>query len=114
MPYIPSTIIVSFNDFATSFDIKEFLESHSLKGVEISSTMKRYAIDVPVGREEHFAKLFRESELVRLVCSKVIQGYKPKPREENDGRRERHQTSPYRPQGSQYASRERGRAGKSR
>ena len=77
--YIPSSVIVLFNQISDE-TIENMLADNSLAGTRVSPILKRYAVDVPVGREETYMKLLRASDLVQHVCSQFIPGYKPKPR----------------------------------
>ena len=79
-----STIVVSFYNFVPDSEIKTFLRDHNVRGTEISYSLKRYTIEVPVGQEDRFCKLLQESELVRLVCPTVLKGYQPRKQDESD------------------------------
>lgn len=71
-------VIVTFYEHIAESEITSYFEQYGLDGVRVSTLKKRYAVEVPTGKEEHWKKTFQDNLNVEDVCSQVIEGYKKK------------------------------------
>ena len=76
MREIPSAVLVTFYEIPEK-EINRFLEKLSVTGCLVSTFLKRYTIDVPVGQEAKLIQQLKNSELVKCVNDLVIKGYFP-------------------------------------
>jgi hypothetical protein len=73
-----STIFVTFD---SDHDAECILKEHKLFGTSISGMFPRYAVEVPLGKEQEIANLLGETEGVRKVSESCIYGKERKKRE---------------------------------
>ena len=93
MKYIPATIFVTFCDIADE-EIESCLQSHDLFGTRVSAVGNRWAIEVPVGKEQDFIKKFAGKDIVSKVSESCIPGY-VKVNKRKDDREERKEKKEY-------------------
>ena len=70
-------VIILFQPDASVAEIREFFKKFSkCYGVEVFSTSKTYAVDVPAGEEEKYIEAFHQDLLVKYVNAYPIEGRK--------------------------------------
>lgn len=72
-----STVIARFNPGVSTQSIHAFFDEHGIDGVAVSSTLNRYAIEVPTGKEKQFIQTFRDSGLFLDVQDNFLGGERP-------------------------------------
>ena len=70
-------IVVRFDAGTSEKEIYDLLDEYRLRGTKVSDFVKRWTIEVPPDKEEHFIETFRNNELVESVSSSFIKGHKP-------------------------------------
>ena len=58
MKQIRGTVVVTFYADITEKVIETYLDKEGLEGIKVSQLRNRYAIDVPVGKEELYIQKF--------------------------------------------------------
>lgn len=71
------TLIVKFVNGVCESEVRRILDEHDLRGTLACPTTNKYAVDVPAGKEEHFAKQLKENCEVKSVF------YTPTPKKTN-------------------------------
>lgn len=72
------TIIITFYEDISSVEIEEYLEGLDVEGTLVSTLAKKYAVEVPPGKEGLFVNKLSESDLVKYVCPYVLEGRRHK------------------------------------
>ena len=76
-----SVLVVNFIDGLQLSEVLNILDEQDVQGTRVSSVTNKYAVEVPVGKEEHFSKIFRENPCVKTV------NFTPPPKAPPKGRR---------------------------
>lgn len=66
-----STIFVTF---VTESDAESILGEHGLFGTAVSALRPRFAVEVPLGKEQEYVELFAKTEGVKGVSESCIYG----------------------------------------
>lgn len=90
-PKPASAVFVLFHNDASDLEICRLFSDWDTPGVCVSQMFKRYAVDVPIGKEKEYIDRFANSELVKYVTPGFIRGHIPrrklrKPRKAKDER----------------------------
>ena len=64
---VPGTLIVNFIDGLRQSDVLKILDEHKLRGTRVSSLTNKYTVEVPFGKEQHFAKILELDGGVKSV-----------------------------------------------
>lgn len=74
MKQIPGTLIVDFYNDISDESIRDFFGKQGISGNLASTLNKRYAVDVPAGKEDVYLQKFEQSELIKRVNQHYLKG----------------------------------------
>ena len=64
---VQSTLIIDFTSDLSEGDIEDILSENSLCGTKVSLLRNKYAVEVPAGKEQHFATILESIYGIKMV-----------------------------------------------
>jgi hypothetical protein len=73
-----STLVLNFDNGYSDSEIENVFKEFNVWGTKVSSLIKRYAVEIPAGKEEEFMDKFEERDEVSYIFEDCLRPKKPK------------------------------------